>query len=288
MSKETEKILTVASVFLLFLVLLFVAQGRIRKLQKELDTYKNAPADTVTVIRHDTIKVDSPVPVYKYIREKEYVTITDSLLVHDTVTHIIELPREYLVYKDTSYRAVVSGLRPRLEGKKRQYDCFDVRFREYAYLRWEVRYDKDDMSHVLAVSEDGRHRFLLEEKYVQPMALADRKEGDAEQLQRVANYNNALKQHTQTLFGEITAHAKPILGGGYVEQLESPDAHNDLAKALITDSKGQHKSQRASERRRILQAVDVEYSEERKPEPVPVVVENTPAGESRVNTFDLY
>ena len=205
----------------------------------------------------------------------------------------LPLPEETFLLrfgKTTGYTNVLegSGLRPRLEGKKRQYDCFDVRFREYAYLRWEVRYDADDMSHVLAVSEDGRHRFLLEEKYVQPMALADRKEGDAEQLQRVANYNNALKQHTQTLFGEITAHAKPILGGGYVEQLESPDAHNDLAKALITDSKGQHKSQRASERRRILQAVDVEYSEERKPEPVPVVVENTPAGESRVNTFDLY
>ena len=28
---------------------------------------------------------------------------------------MIELPREYLVYKDTSYRAVVSGVQPRLD-----------------------------------------------------------------------------------------------------------------------------------------------------------------------------
>lgn len=115
MEKGTEKALVVGGVLLLFLVILLAAFGRIRKLEKELDAYRNAPADTITVIRHDTIKIDSPVPVYKYIKEKEYVKITDSLLVHDTVTHIVELPREYLVYKDTSYRAVVSGVQPRLD-----------------------------------------------------------------------------------------------------------------------------------------------------------------------------
>ena len=43
------------------------------------------------------------------------MTITDSLLVYDTVTKIIELPREYMVYKDSTYRAVVSGVQPRLD-----------------------------------------------------------------------------------------------------------------------------------------------------------------------------
>lgn len=88
---------------------------KIHSQAKIIEAYKNAPADTMTVIRHDTIKVDNPVPVYKYVKEKEYVTITDSLLVHDTITHLIELPREYLVYKDTTYRAVVSGVQPRLD-----------------------------------------------------------------------------------------------------------------------------------------------------------------------------
>ena len=31
------------------------------------------------------------------------------------MTSVIQLPREYLVYKDTSYRAVVSGVQPRLD-----------------------------------------------------------------------------------------------------------------------------------------------------------------------------
>lgn len=115
MSKETEDLLRIFALIAVFVCIIGVALSRIRHLEKELETYKNAPADTVTVIRHDTIKIDSPVPVYKYIKEKEVVTITDSLLIYDTVTKVVELPREYLVYKDSTYRAVVSGVQPRLD-----------------------------------------------------------------------------------------------------------------------------------------------------------------------------
>lgn len=115
MSKETENILRFAGLIAVFLLIMAVALGRIRKLEKQIYELEHAPTDTVTVIRHDTIKIDSPVPVYKYIKETEYVAITDTLIQHDTVTHIIQLPREYLVYKDSTYRAVVSGVQPRLD-----------------------------------------------------------------------------------------------------------------------------------------------------------------------------
>ena len=115
MSKELEDALRVFALIAVFLFIIGVALWRIRGLERELDKYKNAPADTVTVIRHDTIKVDSPVPVYKYIKQKEFVYITDSLVVTDTVTKVVELPREYAVYRDSTYRAVVSGVQPRLD-----------------------------------------------------------------------------------------------------------------------------------------------------------------------------
>lgn len=69
------------------------------------------------------------------------------------------------------------GLRPTIGGIKRDYDCFDPKFREYAHVRWAVKYDPDNLDHVLAVNEDGSLRFMLERKHVQPMALADRREG---------------------------------------------------------------------------------------------------------------
>ena len=43
---------------------------------------------------------------------------------------------------------------------------------------------------------------MLEEKYVQPMALADRKPGDAEQLQRVRDFNKELEAETARRMGD--------------------------------------------------------------------------------------
>lgn len=192
--------------------------------------------------------------------------------------------------KTTGYTNVLegSGLRPRIEGKKYQYDSFDIKFRELSYMRWEVLYDASDLSHVLAVSEDGKRRFLLEEKYIQPMALAERKEGDAEQLAKIVEYNKALQLHNQVKFCQIAACAIPLLGGRSA-QLENPDTHNVLSKVLITDSKGQHKTQRAKERKRLSGVVDSDYEDITiKADLTPVIVENAPAGELRVNTFDLY
>ena len=118
---ETKKsdilsLVFVAAAALLTVILMLLA-AKNYKLSKELDKYKNAPADTVTVVMHDTVKIAEPVPVYKYIKVKEYVAIHDTLQIigTDTLIKIIELPREYLVYKDTSYRAVVSGVQPRLD-----------------------------------------------------------------------------------------------------------------------------------------------------------------------------
>lgn len=115
MSKELENLLRLLALVLVFLLIMGIALMRIRRLEKQIDAYKNAPADTVVVVKTDTVLIAEPKVEYRYIKEKEYVTITDSLYLYDTVTKIIELPREYLVYKDTSYRAVVSGVQPRLD-----------------------------------------------------------------------------------------------------------------------------------------------------------------------------
>lgn len=112
-----DKIGLIFGVLAVFLILaIFVVSAmKIKHLQNELDKYKNAPADTIKVVTHDTIKIDSPVEVYKYIKQKEFVYVTDTLAIHDTINKIIHLPRTYAVYKDSTYRAVVSGVEPRLD-----------------------------------------------------------------------------------------------------------------------------------------------------------------------------
>lgn len=114
----------VATIFILLL-------GKLHRVEAELERYKNAPADTVFIDKIDTLLYDNPQLIERYESEKEKVVIevrrlkkqlaealnmpVDTLEIHDTTTQLVYLPREYMVYKDTSYRAVVSGVEPRLD-----------------------------------------------------------------------------------------------------------------------------------------------------------------------------
>lgn len=162
---------------------------------------------------------------------------------------------------ETGFKNAIEGcgLRPTLLGVKRDYDCFDIHFREHAGTRWTVKYDPDNLSEVLAVNEDGSLRFMLTEKYVQPMALADRKEGDAEQLQRVQEFNRQLEGHVTTQLA-----LKYEAGAEAIRDLPQADT---LHRLLLCDSNGQHKLPKAQRR---LKAAEVEAIEVKTVE-VPVI-----------------
>ena len=160
--------------------------------------------------------------------------------------HKVELSHEkYLLLfgETTGYknRLEGSGLNITLKGLKRHYDCFDITFREYGSTDWIVRYDPADLTRVLAVNEDETRRYMLEEKYVQPMALRERKEGDSEQLQRVRDYNKELEQH---IIDFRVKNAETLQQA----TLELPQLGDTLQRLLITDSAGQHKDNRNRQR----------------------------------------
>ncbi|MBR4678740.1 MAG: hypothetical protein IKO99_12135 [Bacteroidales bacterium] len=142
----------------------------------------------------------------------------------------------YYFGETTGYtnRLSASGLTPTILGEKREYDCFNIQFRELAFVDWIVKYDPDDLDTVLAVNSDGSRRFILEKKYEQPMALADRKEGDAEQLQKVRDFNRELGQHVLDNLTKMADDTSKIV--------RLPSANDILKRFLITDSNGQHKT----------------------------------------------
>lgn len=142
----------------------------------------------------------------------------------------------YYFGETTGYtnRLSASGLTPTILGEKREYDCFNIQFRELAFVDWIVKYDPDDLDTVLAVNSDGSRRFILEKKYEQPMALADRKEGDAEQLQKVRDFNRELGQHVLDNLTKMADDTSKIV--------RLPSANDILKRYLLTDSKGDHKT----------------------------------------------
>lgn len=115
MSDDGKGLLRLVALALVFLAIMAIGVARIRHLEKTIDELRNSPADTVTIVKIDTVKVDSPVPVHHYIKERDtaFIVLTDVKV--DTVKELVFLPREYMVYKDSTYRAVVSGVQPRLD-----------------------------------------------------------------------------------------------------------------------------------------------------------------------------
>ncbi len=139
------------------------------------------------------------------------------------------------------------GLRPTLLGVKHEYDTFDISFREHAGEKWTVLFDPDDMGEVLAVNESGTLRYMLQEKYVQPMALADRREGDAEQLQKVFDYNDRLEQYVTDQLADSSKRVEQLIQ-------DNPQLGNVLTRFCLVDSRGQHKLPREQKRLGISEA----------------------------------
>lgn len=71
------------------------------------------PPEAKIEMRTDTVTVEKPRPYEVRVADTIRVAVTDTVRLHDTL--FVSLPRERKVYRDSSYRAVVSGYMPSLD-----------------------------------------------------------------------------------------------------------------------------------------------------------------------------
>ena len=93
------------------------------------------------------------------------------------------------------------------------------------------------MERVLVAGDSDRVRFVCERKYVQPMALGDRQEGDSDELTRVRQYNRDLKEMVMERNAEDYDRVRSLM-----EEVGKDEVM--LTKVLLTDSDGRHKDRR--------------------------------------------
>ncbi len=132
------------------------------------------------------------------------------------------------------------GLTITIHGQKYTYDSFDINFRHQASLNWIIKYDDNDLDQVLAISSCGSERFILQQPYIQPMALADRKDEDIKNWQKIKEFN---KSTVSTILDEQIDNYKALDPFLAQDKLE-----NTMAKLLLTDSLGQHKNNKSQAR----------------------------------------
>ncbi|QDZ64545.1 hypothetical protein EVD20_21685 [Elizabethkingia bruuniana] len=111
----------------------------------------------------------------------------------------------------------------------------------YSHLDWTIKYDSNNLNEVLAYNEEHNISFMLQEKYVQPMALYDREEGDAEELAKIGRFNKEMKQVILDTQAEDYKEVNQMF-------IRNPELDGTLAKMVIVNSRGQHKDQRNAKR----------------------------------------
>lgn len=165
------------------------------------------------------------------------------------------MSNEYFLYhlgETTGFTNRLSGdgLNVKILGETKTYDSFDVAFRQKANNDWCVHYDPQNLDEVLVcnaksqngklIEEIGTDRFMLTEKYIQPMALRERKENDNLALKQTNEFNKGINE---MVIDEMSSDQEALQ-----DLFQNNKLEGTLAKMLLVDSMGQHKLNKANAR----------------------------------------
>ena len=126
------------------------------------------------------------------LKHEEYMSLFDGDVTDIQLDRAIYLEH----WGETSGRYIgqsIYGLTPTIFGEVQYYESFEQGFKEQRHQRWQVYYDPSDLSSVLAVSEDGQYKFLLERKHLQPMAVEDQRPEDLQHLELVRTHQREIE-----------------------------------------------------------------------------------------------
>lgn len=170
-------------------------------------------------------------------------------------------------------RLTGQGLMIEMHGERINYESFNMELREHYNEDWVVKYDPVDLSMVLIINaiatkghrvkeEVGNLAYLMQRTMKVPMALADQKKEHFEYRKKVQDFNMEFERRyveKQNKVDEVLTAMR--------EELPALGQNRLLDRALITDSRGQHKDRRY-EQREVVDAFIVEEAPRRTFVPV--------------------
>lgn len=217
-------------------------------------------------------KIKKSFPDYNGVCKQiqQFIEMERQELLEDYLKGFDKTPKEHIGYMETPYlldvlgmqtkrtcRLEGQGITPVILGEERCYDSFDIGFRMLLHADWQVKYNPFDLKEILVVSSDNKHKYMLQEKYIQPMALYDRTEGDAKELHKIWAYNDDVEDYIT----EERANSSRIVSNLFTE---NPALEDTLAKHLLTDSLGQHKNQKSKARLQERRTIEIAVVQENK------------------------
>ena len=158
------------------------------------------------------------------------------------------------------------GLMIEMMGERINYESFSFELREHYNEDWVVRYDPDDLSQVLIVNaeatkghrvakEIGTLAYMMHRTMKVPMALVDQKKEHFEYRNKVREFNREFERR----YVEKQNQVDEVLDG-LRQELPAIGNNRLLERALITDSRGQHKDRRYESREEVEDAFIIDDS----------------------------
>ena len=149
-----------------------------------------------------------------------------------------------------------------------------MELREHYNEDWVVRYDPEDLSQVLIVNakstkghrvleEVGTLAYMMQRTMKVPMALADQKPEHYEYRKKVREFNDEFERRYVEKQNQVDNTLDSLR-----EELPAIGRNRLLERALITDSRGQHKDRRYDERDGVEEAFVIEETTRRSFVPV--------------------
>lgn len=185
---------------------------------------KGTNKDALNALRHTTpTRAEVEGQIHTIIAQERALKYEEYMSLFDGDVTDIQLERSlYLEYwGETSGRFIgqsIYGLATTIYGEQLYYESFEQGFKAQAHQRWQVYYDPSDLTSVLAVSEDGRYKFLLERKHLQPMAIEDQRPEDVAHLERVRTHQRKIEDWVDEKWREMLPKALEVTKGDTVAQ----------------------------------------------------------------------
>lgn len=179
------------------------------------------------IARERQIKIDEYMAKWELLPDSEKLVMRkqDALMVYGQPTGFLNT-------------ITGQGLLPTINGDKYTYDTFDPAFRALAHLKWQVIYDDSDLGTILAVSEDNKYQFVLDQKRELPMAIHDMIPEDHQYLSRINSFKKDRVKEIMDTYAKNNALVDKVMKTLPL----NPSIHDEGNLKLMFTYKGQQKN----------------------------------------------
>jgi hypothetical protein len=199
-----------------------------------LDKIKTSFPDKAGVIKQIELMMaqERKLKVEEYLQKWELAPESEKVL-------FTRMDRLMTFGRPTGYTNSVTGqgITMSIEGQKLTYDSFNPQFRALQHMKFQMIYDQDDLTSVLALSEDGKHRFVLDQKRAIPMDLRSMTDEDYGYLSKVREFNKTREQEIVQTYIEDAAIVEEVISNTPL----ALDDYNEATLKLMFTYSGQQK-----------------------------------------------